>query len=118
MRAIIVCGGRNYTDSYRVFTALNVERPDHVIHGCAPGADRLASEWCDRSSTSHEVFRANWSIGRKAGPQRNERMLRALLQWASQGYDIAVIAFPGGRGTADMVRRARAADVRVIEVPA
>ena len=118
MKAIIVCGGRAYADGYSVYTTLNVERPDHVIHGCAPGADRLASEWCEARGTSHELYRADWLIGRKAGPQRNERMLRALLQWASQGHNIAVIAFPGGRGTADMVRRARAADVQVIEVSA
>jgi len=118
MRAIIVCGGRNYTGRYSVQTTLNVERPDHVIHGCADGADRLASEWCEARGVSHELYRADWLIGRKAGPQRNERMLRALLQWASHGHDIAVIAFPGGRGTADMVRRARAADVQVIEVSA
>jgi UDP-N-acetylmuramoylalanine-D-glutamate ligase len=29
-----------------------------------------------------------------------------------------VVAFPGGRGTADMVRRAKEAGVEVIEVPA
>jgi hypothetical protein len=33
-----------------------------------------------------------------------------------QGHPDLVVAFPGGRGTADMVRRANAAGVRVMEV--
>jgi len=35
-----------------------------------------------------------------------------MLEW---GPDL-VIAFPGGRGTADMVRQARIAGVKVIEI--
>jgi len=53
---------------------------------------------------------ANWAgLGRKAGPIRNQEML-------DQGRPNMVVAFPGGRGTADMVRRARGAGVEVIEV--
>jgi hypothetical protein len=35
-----------------------------------------------------------------------------------QGRPDLVVAFPGGRGTADMVRRARAAGISVIEIGA
>lgn len=133
MKAIIVCGGRAYADRDRVFDALDVEQPDHVISGGAwaqisipglirnvrVGADWFAEQWANERAVSLDVVHANWTkYGPSAGPRRNQQMLDMLLRRAGDGYDIAVIAFPGGRGTADMVRRARAADVQVIEVPA
>lgn len=35
-----------------------------------------------------------------------------------EGKPHLVVAFPGGRGTADMIDRARSAGVRVMEIPA
>ena len=49
--------------------------------------------------------------GRKAGPIRNQQML-------DEGRPSLVVAFPGGRGMADMVRRARNAGVEAISCPA
>ena len=40
---------------------------------------------------------------------RNQRML-------DEGKPDLVVAFPGGRDTADMVRRARSAGVEVVEI--
>jgi hypothetical protein len=48
---------------------------------------------------------ADWEkLGRSAGPIRNQAML-------DEGRPDLVVAFPGHHGTADMVRRARAAGV-------
>ena len=82
-----------------------------LMQGGAPGADRLARDWAAaRPDIQRFVCRADWaSHGAAAGPMRNARM----LEW---GPDL-VVAFPGGRGTADMVRQARAAGVEVIQVP-
>jgi hypothetical protein len=56
------------------------------------------------------VYPADWAKhGRAASPIRNQQML-------DEGRPNLVVAFPGGRGTADMVRRARSAGVEVIEV--
>jgi len=56
------------------------------------------------------VFLANWRThGKAAGPIRNQQML-------DEGRPHLVVAFPGGTGTADMVRRAKAAGVPVMEV--
>src|SRR5690606_30354012 len=56
------------------------------------------------------AYPADWRRhGRAAGPIRNQEM-------ADAGADLC-IAFPGGRGTADMVRRARAAGIPVRSVP-
>jgi len=83
-------------------------RPCH--RGWRTGADTLGQEWAEARGVPCDVFMANWAgLGRKAGPIRNQEML-------DQGRPNMVVAFPGGRGTADMVRRARGAGVEVIEV--
>lgn len=113
---IIVCGGRNYSDRRCVFNTLDVihaETPITILmHGDANGADRLASSWATwggQAKTKIETFPAQWmKYGFGAGPRRNQEMLDA-------GPDL-VVAFPGGRGTADMVRRARAAGVMVRKI--
>ena len=54
-----------------------------------------------------ECHTAQWAkYGKAAGPMRNQEML-------DSGIDL-VVAFPGGRGTADMLDKARLAGV-VIE---
>ena len=70
----------------------------------------MAAEWANARGVPCDVFMANWSeLGRKAGPIRNQQML-------DEGRPTLVVAFPGGRGTTDMVRQAKAAGVEVIEV--
>lgn len=111
MTRILVCGGRDYNDRETVFATLDEfhrTRPiGMLIYGMAPGADRIGSEWAIRRGVSLNGFRADWQRhGRAAGPIRNQEML-------DKGRPHVVIAFPGGRGTADMIRRARAAGVEV-----
>lgn len=110
---IIVCGGRDYANSEHVWRVLgdldDTEGVAAVAHGGASGADSEAGEWAGRMMKSVHVFKANWKRdGRAAGPIRNQRML-------DQFNPDAVVAFPGGRGTADMVRRARDHGVRIIQ---
>jgi len=112
---VIVCGGRDYIDWDAGFAALDTihaETPiEFVFHGNARGADSIASAWATgaaRQGVRNCPCPAEWSKhGKAAGPKRNQAML-------GNGIDL-VIAFPGGRGTADMVRRARAAGVRIVE---
>lgn len=107
---VLVCGGRSYSDAHRVKAELASCGATLVIHGGASGADALAGEWARLSCVPYMVFPAKWSEhGRKAGPIRNRLMLE-------QSYPELVLAFPGGAGTADMVRRARSAGVPVKEV--
>lgn len=57
-----------------------------------------------------EARPADWKrFGRAAGVLRNTAMLADRPE--------LVIAFPGGKGTADMVRKAKAAGLEVIVVP-
>jgi predicted Rossmann-fold nucleotide-binding protein len=107
---VIVCGGRDYRDFDRVHAALDAahkrRRIGLIVHGGAPGADTFADEWAAANGVPVKTYAAEWErLGAGAGPRRNQQM-------ADAGAD-ALIAFPGGRGTADMVRRAIAARIVV-----
>lgn len=81
-----------------------------IIHGAARGADTLGELWGLKHGKNLEPYPADWGrFGLSAGPRRNQEML-------TKGKPDLVVAFPGGKGTADMVRRSRRAGVRVIEV--
>jgi len=109
---VLVCGGRDYQNRAevdRVFGCL-AGGIDIVIHGHASGADTLVDEWCRAHDIPRAVFPALWSKhGKAAGPMRNKKML-------DEGKPDYVVAFPGGRGTADMVYRAKQANIPVFEV--
>lgn len=114
-KRILVCGGRDYADRERVNRTLARVHEKHgiaeIIQGAAAGADQLAAEWGWDVGVTVRSFPADWQThGRRAGPIRNQEML-------NRSKPHAVIAFPGGRGTADMVARAKAAGVPVWEVP-
>ena len=97
---ILVCGGRDFVDYERLERVLDASGATLIIHGGARGADSLAGAWAKKRNVPVLVFYADWSVGRKAGILRNQKML-------DEGKPDKVIAFPGGRGTADMVRRAK-----------
>jgi hypothetical protein len=108
---VLVCGSRYYSDREAVFSTLDRLDVTVVITGGAAGADILAEHWAYERGVPLEHYAADWKRhGKAAGPIRNQEML-------DQDQPDLVLAFPGGRGTADMVRRARAAGVRVTEVP-
>lgn len=112
---VLVCGGRDFDDVALVektLTEMHATTPISVIiEGGAKGADTHAFRWASRGNRAGtETYEANWAdYGRGAGPIRNCRML-------DKGKPDVVVAFPGGRGTADMVKQARARGVRVVEV--
>jgi len=111
---LLVCGGRNYGQRDKVFNLLDWIKLEwgvsHLIHGAARGADELAADWAEYRRVPCEAFAADWNAGRSAGPIRNARML-------AEGKPDLVVAFPGGAGTADMVRQARIAGIKVMEIP-
>lgn len=110
---VLVCGGRdfcNYAFIWGRLDKLHAETPfTAMIQGGATGADTIANEWAATKPIERYTCKADWEKhGRAAGPMRNARM----LEWKPD----LVVAFPGGRGTANMVRQAREAGVKVIEV--
>lgn len=114
---VLVCGGRDFVDRKfleEVLDDLNTRRGpfEVVIHGGARGADTLAGLWAKRRGVPIELYPADWGRhGRSAGPVRNAEML-------TRGRPDLIIAFPGGAGTADMVRQgyaaAREANIEII----
>lgn len=136
---VLVCGGRHFgrvpegcpSDSYLHYRKkadrecwmlaemLDTQHMDKaftlLIHGGAKGADFLADRWARGRGVERKVFavpKVEWQRwGRAAGPMRNERML-------VEGAPDIAIAFPGGAGTADMIKRIRSAGIPLIEAVA
>jgi hypothetical protein len=122
-----VCGGRTYSHAGNKATPEEQDRARYerellistlsslgvteLAEGGAAGADFSAAHWARRNLVPHRSYPARWADGPSAGPERNKRMLREFKP-------DAVVAFPGGRGTADMVAQAREAGIKVIEVVA
>ena len=110
-RTVLVCGGRTFHDGGLVEQTLNqlhAHTPiTHLVHGGAQGADRLGGLWAWSMKIRCTVVHPDWvKHGKRAGPLRNQEMLDTYAP-------SLVVAFPGGRGTEDMVRRAIDAGVAV-----
>jgi len=106
---ILVCGGRNYWDQAAVDEVLDEYRSDItvVIEGGATGADACAREWARKNRVQTLTFPADWArFGKSAGPYRN-------LQMLDEGKPDLVVAFPGGRGTENMVSLATQRKVNI-----
>jgi hypothetical protein len=119
---ILVCGGREYADKEFLYEYLDKflevwqwgeVKVTHVIHGDARGADHLAHGWAVTRGVQPVRVPALWDLhGPKAGAMRNAAMLALLDVEKDQ-----VIAFPGGAGTAHMVKLAVKAKVKVVVIP-
>jgi hypothetical protein len=95
---VLACGSRGWTDENIVRNALSAFGPgDVLIHGCARGADTLAGNIGRGYGMVVEEYPADWkNLGRRAGPIRNERMLREGKPDVGLAFDL------GTPGTADM----------------
>jgi hypothetical protein len=124
-KTILVCGGRDYADYDRFHEIMHLHAADASViieGGHRPpidprtkrrrmrSADYLAFRWALANDITVITVPAKWDDGAWAGPARNKKM-------ADMKPD-AAIAFPGGKGTEDMVRRLKKAGIPVLEVPA
>lgn len=109
---VLVTGGRAFANSEMLNERLNEFHEMFgitlLIHGGARGADTLARHWAIGNSVPEQaepVPEESWRrLGNRAGNARNSLMLRKYSP-------DAVIAFPGGNGTLDMIVKARAASL-------
>lgn len=113
---VLVCGGQSYNDLDKFFEVMvkyvgGYEPEDvTIISGMAKGADTLAANFAKNNGCKLLAFPANWDKeGKAAGPIRNQRML-------DEGKPDLVIAFPGGKGTKNMIDRSIKAGVQVVVV--
>lgn len=131
MTRVLICGGRDYSDWQHMFAVLSALHEKHrfslVIEGGASGADAGGRAFGERAGIPVSTFKARWSdlshsdavirtrrdgskYDAKAGHRRNQLML-------DDGRPDLVVAFPGGKGTADMANRATAAGVKLVVIP-
>ena len=110
---VLVCGGRDFSNTPLLYNVLDnlykTEIVDCIIEGDARGADRIAGYWAKKNRVDLLLFPANWNLGKSAGFIRNKQMLE-------EGKPDLVIAFPGGKGTANMVKLAKEAGIPVKEI--
>jgi hypothetical protein len=121
---VLVCGGRRYSDIpflNLVLDKFHSENPiTELVEGEAGvkndkgeailGADILAARWASDKPITVYRHPANWKKHeRKAGGIRNSLMLKLHPDIET------VIAFPGGSGTEDMVRKSLSKGIKVIE---
>ena len=104
---LIVCGGRNYRLTRRNIVMLNWFHDNYgiseLVSGGCEGADQDAEVWAESQVLPIPIrqFIPDWvARGKAAGPLRNQEMADYV------GKDGLCIAFPGGKGTEDMIRRA------------
>lgn len=104
---VAVTGGRDFEDVTVVRLALSkIPAEATLVHGAARGADSLSAYIWSGWGRAVEAHPADWvKHGKAAGPIRNQEML-------DSGVDL-LLAFPGGKGTADMISRCRKAGVPV-----
>ena len=115
--AVLITGGRDYDDEVAVDRIVQTfPRGTLVITGGADGTDLHADNAADRHGypcASLPYF--HW-LGKYGGPERNTYMVAILCALRDAGWLVKVVAFPGGRGTANCVRQAKRAGLAVQHV--
>jgi hypothetical protein len=109
MQRVLCFGGRDYIDS--TFIKRSIDQltktigPFVCIAGGARGVDTICVDYCLSLGFPTLIMPAPWdAFKRAAGPIRNQWM----LDHATPTY---ALGFPGGVGTADMMRKIQKAGI-------
>lgn len=117
-RVAVLTGGRDYGDRAKVLFVVELLAWAMVrvrVGDCSTGLDRFVRE--SGSPFVGRAWVADWDThGRAAGPLRNRAMLVGERDGYNEGRADIVVAFLGGRGTADCVRQARQLGIPVVLV--
>lgn len=115
---VLVCGSRYWKDRNFVYKTLNdlhaITPFSVLIEGECPigegGVDTMARDWANENGVPVLPFPPEFGPdGHVLGPKRNAQMLH-------EGKPDIVIAFPGGKGTRNMVKQAVEASVSTEEI--
>jgi hypothetical protein len=109
---LLVTGGKDYADAERMAAYLEAIQSSRgialLIHGGNRGADALADAWARAHGVPVQSCPADWKAhGKGAGPMRDTVML--------VDHDpTLVLTFPGDRGTANLIKKARDYGLEII----
>lgn len=113
---LIVTGGRDYTPTHPQLHSLKLMMEargvTELFHGDARGVDTVVAKMV-ASSLPHITiiaFPYDSNLGRSGGPIRNSQMAQT-----AKGKTAVCVAFPGGKGTADMVTKAQRAGIEIVD---
>lgn len=112
IKRMIVAGGRDHRLSpleKSKIAEVALDNPGiEIVSGGARGVDTDAAEWAKKArGVNLKMFPANWNkYGKAAGMIRNGQMAK---------YADALMAFPGGRGTANMLKTAREEGLEIFD---
>lgn len=82
----------------------------HVVVGDCRGADEIAHYIARANDRPVTLHLAAWEeYGRSAGPRRNQEMI-------DSADGLVVVRYPDSRGAADVLRRAQAKGIPVVDV--
>lgn len=113
---LIVTGGRDYTPTrpqlHSLKLMMEARGVTELAHGDALGVDRTVALMVGSEMLHVAVKRFPYKAehGRAGGPIRNSEMAAY-----AKGKPAVCVAFPGGKGTADMVTKAQRAGIEVID---
>ena len=119
MTVALYCGSREWMDPEPISKTMDaLPEGSIIIHGDQRGADLIADTEARKHGFEVMAVEAAWDrFGDKAGPIRNEEMLRRLLAAAGMNQGVRGFAFHHdpwlGRGTKDMVTRLIRRRIRV-----
>lgn len=115
-RRLLVTGTRHgrrdvtaWLDRYAGWAGL----PAELVVGGAPGVDEQAEAWAISRGVAVRRVMADWSRGRRAGPERNA----VMVALCAPGDDCLAFPLPGSIGTHDCADKARRAGLRVHVLP-
>jgi hypothetical protein len=113
---VLVGGGRHFEDAekvHRELVRLHWQKPISVlIHGSVTGVGIAAEAWARSSGTPVVRYPPNWKLyGKKAEGLRDAFMIE-------DSRPDLVLAFPGGRNTADLMQKAIDAKIVVLAIQA
>lgn len=105
----IIAGGRSFMPADIHIVWLDNLHEQYVfteiVCGKAKGADEFGEVWARMNNLSVKYFKAEWSLyGRSAGPRRNAEMA---------DYAEALVLFPGGKGSANMLSLAKSKSLQI-----
>lgn len=100
---VLLTGARTWSDTanmrqtfsaiWKTWEPTTILRPVLLSGACPTGADAMAESLWQDEGLDVIRFHADWSRGRKAGPERNQRMVNTALEFQRRGVQIIGAAF-------------------------